>query len=136
MRRIVLASHGRLAEGMVDSLRMIAGEQPLVQALCAYTPETPDIKRALSALIDEMGDADELVLVTDVLGGSVNNEAAQFCHMPGVYVVTGMNLGFVLALVLGDAPTTEQLIDECLISARAQLMRLAPEACAGDEEDL
>lgn len=134
MRRIVLASHGRLAAGMLDSLEMIAGHQDRVEALCAYTDETPDLRAALAELAGGLADGDELVIVTDVLGGSVNNEASQLRDVPGVYVVTGMNLGFVLALALGDAPTTEQLIEECLVTARAQLMRIAPEE-GGEEED-
>ncbi len=134
MRRILLASHGRLAVGMLDSLEMIAGRQVGVEALCAYTEETPDLRAALAGLVADRAAGDELVIVTDVLGGSVNNEAAQFRDVPGVYVVTGMNLGFVLSLALGDAPTTEQLIEECLVTARAQLMRIAPEE-GGEEED-
>ena len=132
MRRIVLASHGRLAEGMLDSLGMIAGCQEGVQALCAYTDDVPDLKAALSELVGGLAEGDELVIVTDVLGGSVNNEASQFRDVPGVYIVTGMNLGFVLSLVLGDAPTTTQLIEECLVTARSQLMRVAP---SEDEEE-
>lgn len=133
MRKIVLASHGRLAEGMLDSLGMIAGCQEGVQALCAYTDDVPDLKAALGELVGGLAEGDELVIVTDVLGGSVNNEASQFRDVPGVYVVTGMNLGFVLSLVLGDAPTTAQLIEECLVTARSQLMRVAPSE--GEEED-
>lgn len=134
MRRIVLASHGRLAAGMLDSLGMIAGAQDGVQALCAYTPEVPDLGEALGELVRELDKGDELVIVTDVLGGSVNNEAAQFVGARGVHVVTGMNLGFVLSLVLGDAPTTEQLIDECLAGARAQLVRIDP-LVGGTDDD-
>lgn len=132
MRKIVLASHGRLAEGMLDSLGMIAGRQEGVSALCAYTDDVPDLKAALSGLVEGLGSDDELVIVTDVLGGSVNNEASQFRDVPGVYVVTGMNLGLVLSLALGDAPTTAQLIEECLVTAKSQLMRIAP---SEDEED-
>lgn len=132
MRKIVLASHGRLAEGMLDSLVMIAGCQEGVQALCAYTDDAPDLKATLGELVAGLAEGDELVIVTDVLGGSVNNEASQFRDVPGVYVVTGMNLGLVLSLVLGDAPTTAQLIEECLVTARSQLMRVIP---SGDEEE-
>lgn len=132
MRKIVLASHGRLAEGMLDSLGMIAGCQEGVQALCAYTDDAPDLKATLGELVAGLAEGDELVIVTDVLGGSVNNEASQFRDVPGVYVVTGMNLGLVLSLVLGDAPTTAQLIEECLVTARSQLMRVVP---SGDEEE-
>lgn len=134
MRKIVLASHGKMAAGVLDSLQMIAGPQPQVSAVCAYMPDSPDLKETLAQMAAGLGPQDELVIVTDVLGGSVNNEASQLRDLPGVFVVTGMNLGFVLALALGDAPTTDQLIDECLDSARAQLMRVAPTESAEDED--
>ena len=34
--KIIIASHGRFAEGIMDSLKMIAGEQDHVEPLCAY----------------------------------------------------------------------------------------------------
>lgn len=93
----------------------------------------PDLSETLSDMVRDLAPADELVIVTDVLGGSVNTEASQFAGARGVTVVTGMNLGFVLSLVLGDAPTTAQLVDECLEGARAQLLRIEP-AASEDEE--
>lgn len=132
MRKIVLASHGTLAAGMKNSLEMIAGAQPQVVALCAYTDEVPDLGMALKAIIEKLGPEDELVLVTDVLGGSVNTEVSQFRDLPRVYVVTGMNLGLVLSLALGDGDDAEAVIDECLVNARAQMLRIEPDE---DEED-
>lgn len=134
MRKILLASHGTLAAGMKNSLEMIGGEQPSVEAICAYLPDSPDLKETIQSAIDGMAEGDELVIVTDVLGGSVNTEASQFRDVPGVYVVTGMNLGFVLSLALGDAPSTAELVEECLAGARAQLMRIAPTEDEDDED--
>ena len=132
MRKIVLASHGMLAAGMKNSLEMIAGAQPQVDVLCAYTDEVPDLRMALKAIIEGLGPEDELVLVTDVLGGSVNTEVSQLRDLPRVYVMTGMNLGLVLSLALADGDDTEAVIDECLENARAQMVRIEPDE---DEED-
>lgn len=135
MRKIVLASHGKLAAGMKNSLEMIAGPQPQVSVICAYTDETPDLKGALAGLVEGLADDGELIVVTDILGGSVNNEASQFRDVPRVHVVTGMNLGFVLSLALGgEGTSTPELIDECIDSAKEQLMRIAPSE-DGDDED-
>ena len=134
MRRIVLASHGDLAAGMKGSLEIIAGPLPHVTALSAYVEGAPDLRGALEALVEGMGEGDELVLVTDLLGGSVNTEASQLSGIPNVYVVTGMNLGLVLSLALSDEPNTASLIEECLEGARAQLVRVVP-ASGEDDED-
>lgn len=42
--QVVLASHGRLAEGMKDTLGIILGELPDLTTLCAYVD--PDITLA------------------------------------------------------------------------------------------
>ena len=34
--KIIIASHGRFAEGIMDSLKMIAGAGPCRTALCLY----------------------------------------------------------------------------------------------------
>lgn len=133
MRSIILASHGMLASGMRDSVEMIAGSQQTLEVLCAYTAEQPDARSWLECRVGQMTDGDELVIVTDLLGGSVNNEASEFRNRRGVYVVSGMSLGLVLALVLGDGPMQE-LIDEAVKSAKAQVMRIAPEGELEEED--
>ncbi len=134
MRHIVLASHGNLAAGMKSSVELIAGAQPGLATVCAYTEDCPTAAEPLAGLVESLAEGDELVIVTDVLGGSVNNEASQFVNMPGVYVVTGMNLAFVLSLVVDVASPTADLIDESIAEAREQLRRMNP-VSAADEDD-
>ncbi len=134
MRHVVLASHGMLASGMKSSVELIAGEQPGLATVCAYTEECPTAAEPLAGLVEGLAEGDELVIVTDILGGSVNNEASQFVDVPGVYVVTGMNLAFVLSLVVDAGTPTVELIGESVAEAREQLRRMEP-APAADEED-
>ncbi len=134
MRHIVLASHGSLAAGMKSSVELIAGDQPGLATVCAYTEECPTAAEPLAALVESLAEGDELVIVTDVLGGSVNNEASQFVDVPGVYVATGMNLAFVLSLVVDTGTPTAELVDESVAEAREQLCRMEP-APVADEDD-
>lgn len=134
MRHVVLASHGNLAAGMKSSVELIAGAQPDLATVCAYTEECPTAAEPLAGFVDGLAEGDELVIVTDVLGGSVNNEASQFVNAPGVYVVTGMNLAFVLSLVVDAATPTADLIAESVAEAREQLRRMEP-VPAADEDD-
>ncbi|WP_162148295.1 PTS sugar transporter subunit IIA [Olsenella uli] len=134
MRRIVLVSHGELAQGMMNSLEMIAGKQPHVTAIGAYMQGSPDVTKTLLSMASKLGDGDELVIVTDLLGGSVNNEAAQLRTLPNVFVVSGMNLGLVLSLALSGEKDTVAAIKESIKGARRQLVWMDPSDIETDEE--
>lgn len=134
MRRIVLVSHGELAQGMMSSLEMIAGKQPHVTAMSAYMQDSPDITKTLLSMASELGEGDEMVIVTDLLGGSVNNEASQLRTIPNTFVVSGMNLGLVLSLALSDEKDTVAMIKESIEGARRQLVWMDPADIETDED--
>ena len=134
MRKILLASHACLAGGMKSSVEMVTGPQEHLSAVCAYTEETPDFKGYLETVIRALKAEDELVIVTDVLGGSVNNEASQFKNLANVHVIAGMNLALVLSLVISTEPDTSRLIEESIHAAKEQMMYMNREH-SGAEED-
>lgn len=134
MRKILLASHACLAGGMKSSVEMVTGPQEHLSAVCAYTEETPDFKGYLETVIRALKAEDELVIVTDVLGGSVNNEASQFKNLANVHVIAGMNLALVLSLVISTEPGTSRLIEESIHAAKEQMMYMNREH-SGEEED-
>lgn len=73
--KIIIASHGRFAEGIMDSLKMIAGEQDHVEPLCAYIDRSVDYSARIRQLVaDHDYEKQALLVITDLLGGSVNNE--------------------------------------------------------------
>ena len=134
MRKILLASHACLAGGMKSSVEMVTGPQEHLSAVCAYTEETPDFKGYLETVIRDLKAEDELVIVTDVLGGSVNHEASQFKNLANVHVIAGMNLALVLSLVIITEPDTSRLIEESIHAAKEQMMYMNREH-SGEEED-
>ena len=134
MRKILLASHACLAGGMKSSVEMVTGPQEHLSAVCAYTEETLDFKGYLETVIRDLKAEDELVIVTDVLGGSVNNEASQFKNLANVQVIAGMNLALVLSLVISTEPDTSKLIEESIHAAKEQMMYMNREH-SGEEED-
>lgn len=134
MRRVVLASHGRLAAGMKNSVEMVVGAQEHLMTISAYVDGCTDPAQELKQLVDSLEEGDELVILTDVLGGSVNNEASQFVNEPGVFVVTGMNLPLVLTLMIDNATPTQQLIDATVAEAREQLVQIKPVESKSEED--
>ena len=139
MRRILFASHGRFAAGMLDTLEMIVGQQAQTSALFAYTSDCPDPKPVLAKIVDGLPQGDELVIVTDVFGGSVNTEASQYRNHSGVFVVAGANLALAISLIVDQQTPTEELIERSLGEAREQMLRVQPDLVAagsdGADED-
>jgi fructoselysine/glucoselysine PTS system EIIA component len=99
MRYLLLASHGRLAEGMFHSVEMITGKQENVWTLCAYVEEKVSIQTQISELQTSLGEDDELIVVTDIFGGSVNNEFMNLVEDERIHVIAGLNLPLVIELV-------------------------------------
>lgn len=99
-RKLVLASHGRFASGILSSLQLICGASEKITTLDCYLTETFDLNEAVLEIIKE-NEHNELVIVTDLFGGSVNNEFLRYIDRPNYYLVAGMNLPFLIEFVTG-----------------------------------
>ena len=113
--KMILASHGKLAEGMKDTLEMIVGKNENIYAFAAYSDgsETKFLED-IQALINENQD-EQIVIATDVLGGSVNNKMIQLLNRyPQVYLISGMNLPVIITLATAVCPLTTEMIEEAI----------------------
>ena len=103
MNRIILASHGGLSAGMKDTVQMILGELPNLYALATLRDETEPITVAARRLLDGFAAEDAVYIVTDVMGGSVNNEFTLVAQSrPGMHLVTNMNLPLLIQLLFAE----------------------------------
>ncbi|WP_272947202.1 PTS sugar transporter subunit IIA [Sporolactobacillus inulinus] len=67
---------------------------------------------------------DEVVVFTDLLGGSVNQSFAKYTARPHFHVITGINLPIVLTIALkpDDTYLTAEQIRSSLDEAKEQLI--------------
>ena len=107
MTRIVLASHGRLADGMKDTLSFILGDLPNVSTICAYVDQDVSLHSQIDQTFAEFSPEDAVVVVTDIFGGSVNNEFMALLGEKDFILVAGMNMPTLVELVSEDEPTVE-----------------------------
>lgn len=113
MRAYLLISHGGFAEALKESLKMITGERDDLFAVgLAHDdgPETFGVK--LQAKLDEMKAFDEIVVFTDLLGGSPGNAAVtKFINTDKVHVISGMNFPMLLNTVLSPECSVEDILN-------------------------
>lgn len=120
--KIILASHGTLAKGMYDALTLIFGEQQNVEIISAYTDGNDDIESLADYALADTGQ-DECLVITDVLGGSVNNVfLSRMEENPGIKLITGMNLSLLLEIFSRRDELNDELLRVSIEDARRNCM--------------
>ena len=115
MNKVILASHGKLSEGMYDSVKMIVGNVGQLSYFgLKEGQDNNEIAEMIEAYIKENGNGHKYVIVCDLLGGSVSNAVSRLSEMDNVYVVNGMNMGLVISLLLDTNEMNEERINELI----------------------
>ena len=108
MVKIMLASHGNLAAGMLSSAEMVFGKQDNVSVICAYVDGEDDVSTRIKGFIDSIAPDDSWIIFTDLFGGSVNN--------PQIRLIAGMNLALVItAMSISEMKNNAAEVEEELL---------------------
>lgn len=123
MRAYILASHGKLAEGILNSAEMIIGKQENVKVFCLKPGEHPqEFAENIEKMILEKPDRD-FIIATDIVGGSVYTALSQLLKYEKVYLISGMNLSMILELFLvNENDSIEEKIRELLDRAKESII--------------
>lgn len=118
MNKIVLASHGDLAQGMRQTAEMIIGTSENIYALSAFRDEDEPISIQLEKLLAKIG-YEDVYLLTDIFGGSVNNDllVIQQAH-PEVTLVAGMNLALVISIATQFQEISEEMLAHLIMESQ------------------
>lgn len=98
MRKILIATHATYAEGIRAAAELILGPQPEITTICAYT-EGVILEKALEEYFEACMPEDEVVVLTDIYGGSVNQACMKYMERSGVHLLTGANLALLLQVI-------------------------------------
>ena len=113
MRHILIAGHSRISEGIASAVELIIGEK--IKYFNAYLPGEPFFVGKIMEEIKKYSCDDEVIIVTDILGGSVNNEMQNFLNYDNVHLICGMNLALIIGLVMADEnENISTVIEECI----------------------
>ncbi len=117
---ILIASHGLMAKGILSATEIIVGKSDSVCALSAYIDDV-DFNQDLS---EYMQTREEVCVLSDLFGGSVNQKIISYMQSKKVYLVTGVNLAMAIEIILANnnGELNEERIREICISARDQVI--------------
>lgn len=135
MRKILIASHGKMAEGIVHSVSIFAGDQQEVQFICAYVDNTP-LEKTIAEYFEKQKPETEIIVFTDLLGGSVNRAFLPYMKREHTHVIAGVHLAVVLEFILKpDDYLTSKEVEEVLENSKQSIAYMNTYKIEKDLED-
>jgi fructoselysine and glucoselysine-specific PTS system IIA component len=121
-RKFLIATHGALAKGIQSSLEIIIGATENLFTIQAYLEGNQSIEEELYRVMEKISAGDELIIFSDLLGGSVNSQILRYALRENVHVISGFNLPLVMEIVLADPeiPIPETIRD-AIVRAKDQM---------------
>lgn len=114
MATIILASHGEFAQGLKQTATMIIGDSVPIHALSAFRDEDESILVQIKKLLATI-DIEETYILTDILGGSVNNDMLTIIKKyEGLQLITGMNLPLVISIATYNGKIGESELEKLI----------------------
>lgn len=126
-----------MAEGLKDTLAFVSGGAQETIALSAYVDNQP-IEEAVETLMNGFADEDEVVILTDLTSGSVNQQFFKYRNRPHTHIISGMNLplAFQIAMEDRDEYISVERMREIVEESKNEMKYVNDIAADdGDEED-
>lgn len=116
MAQIIIATHGGLSKGMLDSLHMVAGGA--ADGIETYSLEFgQNPNDYYEELRERIAATDEqFIIMCDIKGGSVHNALFRLTELPNVVIFSGLTMGMALEIALTareglDADAAQRVFD-------------------------
>ena len=136
MAQIIIATHGGLSRGMLDSLHMVAGGA--ADGIETYSLELgQNPNDYYEELRERIAASDEqIIIMCDIKGGSVHNALFRLTELPNVVLFSGLTMGMALEIALTardglDADAAQRVLD----AAREGVTVTVGGAIADEDED-
>ena len=122
---VLLIAHGALAQSLVESAKMIMGDDiPNYRALqLEIGADLEQYKNEFLTAVRELNTGDGVLVLADLFAGTPANTALQNLRQEGYGLLTGANLAMVVeALSNRDGMTLEEVKEAALEAAKASMV--------------
>ena len=95
----LMATHGNFAKGIKESIELVLGKFENLDELSCYTYKEFDLEKEIARIVEENKNND-LIVITDIYGGSVNNGFLQKIEeYNNLHIISGLNLPLMIELL-------------------------------------
>lgn len=124
MKKILLITHGKLAEGLSSALELIIGKQNSVYFINSYVEDVvleDEVNKFMASITKD----DKLIVMTDLFGGSVNQLMMNKLKLDQDILITGTNLAVLLELALtSEENLSDETVQAIIENGRNDLQRV------------
>ena len=132
MLKIFLSSHGHMASGIKSSLDILIGNTDKITVFDAYVDEK-NVQDVLDNFYKTVSEDDEVLLLSDLYGGSVNQVMFTYLNRPNTRLVSGVNLALVIELAIKETISDSEL--EELVETSRMMMKIVKIEALADDND-
>ena len=118
--KILIASHGTFASGIKSVLDILLGEKDHMTVIDTYL-DLAELEAQLDAYFQAIPQNEQVVMLSDLYGGRVNQAMYMYLKRPDTFLVAGMNLTLVMQLVLQTEPLNSEMLKEIVEESKDAL---------------
>ena len=127
---LVLVTHGRLADELINALEHVVGSQKNIASVCIGPDDDMERRRSdMLKSVEKVNDGAGVVVLTDMFGGTPSNLAISIMDKVPIEVIAGVNLPMLVKLAsirktlnLGEAVARAQEAGKKYINIASQLL--------------
>ena len=133
MLKFFISSHGHFASGIKSSVEILMGPNPRITVFDAYVTQE-SVQENLDRFYENVEPEDQVILLSDLYGGSVNQVMYTYLDRPNTRLIAGVNLALVLELAVKEEISDEELA-ELVEQSRMMLRVVELDMSEAKEED-
>ncbi len=136
MSKIIIASHHKLAQGLKDTLEYILPNSLEIIPVTAYVDDQP-LDEIVDGIFENIEKDEQVIVFTDIMGGSVNQEFAKRIGRKNYFLITGVNLPLLLniTLLLQNGEVSEDDIRNSIEESKNQIFYVNDVFASSDIDD-
>lgn len=135
MKKILIATHGTFASGAESTVQFLMGNVGNITCINAYVDQDQNLIETLEDYFSQVRPEDQVIVLTDIKGGSVNQKIVPYAVGENVFLIAGFNLPLLVALAIAPEGITKQEIRQYIEDSKNQMELVEIEADEDKDED-
>lgn len=135
--KVIVVSHGRFSEGLVDSVQMLVGEQEDLVYYGLFPEQTvTTLTEKLEEEVKNTPDGEEILFLSDLFHGSPFNAIVSLMRNYEFHHITGINIPLAVEIMMGRyAGKTAQEICEGIVETAPETVKYVNQLFSADDDE-